>query len=36
MKTTTQLSVNGDRINQSIASLAQIGKLNNGGVKLLM
>lgn len=33
MKTTTQLLVNGDRLNNSIASLAQIGKLDNGGVK---
>ena len=31
--TTTQLIVNGDRLNQSIACLAQIGKLPNGGVK---
>jgi N-carbamoyl-L-amino-acid hydrolase len=33
MKTTARLLVNGDRLNQSIASLAQIGKLDNGGVK---
>lgn len=33
MKTTTQLLVNGDRLNQSIASLALIGRLSNGGVK---
>ena len=33
MKTTARLLVNGDRLNQSIASLAQIGKLSNGGVK---
>ena len=31
--TTTELIVNGDRLNQSIASLAQIGRLPNGGVK---
>ena len=31
--TTTGLLVNGDRLNQSIACLAQIGKLPNGGVK---
>ncbi len=31
--TTTQLLINGDRLNQSIARLAQIGKLDNGGVK---
>ena len=31
--TTTGLLVNGDRLNQSIARLAQIGKLPNGGVK---
>lgn len=30
---TTELLVNGDRLNQSIASLASIGKLENGGVK---
>jgi beta-ureidopropionase / N-carbamoyl-L-amino-acid hydrolase len=29
----TQLAVNGDRLNQSIARLAQIGALPNGGVK---
>lgn len=35
MKTTTtaQLLVNGDRLNQSIARLAQIGKLPNDGIK---
>ena len=33
MKTTTQLLVNGDRLNQSIATLARIGRLPNGGVK---
>ncbi|MGF1589656.1 MAG: Zn-dependent hydrolase [Pleurocapsa sp.] len=33
--TTTQLLINGDRLNQSIARLAQIGKLDNGGVKRL-
>ena len=33
MKTTARLLVNGDRLNRSIASLAQIGKLDNGGVK---
>ncbi len=31
--TTAQLLVNGDRLNQSIARLAEIGKLSNGGVK---
>ncbi len=31
--TTTELQVNGDRLNQSIAKLAQIGQLSNGGVK---
>ena len=31
--TTAELLVNGDRLNQSIASLANIGKLPNGGVK---
>ena len=31
--TTTDLLVNGDRLNQSIASLASIGQLPNGGVK---
>ena len=31
--TTTELIVNGDRLNQSIAFLASIGKLENGGVK---
>ena len=31
--TTTELLVNGDRLNQSIAKLAQIGQLSNGGVK---
>ncbi len=31
--TTAQLLVNGDRLNQSIAKLAEIGKLSNGGVK---
>jgi beta-ureidopropionase / N-carbamoyl-L-amino-acid hydrolase len=31
--TSTQLLVNGDRLNQSIARLSQIGKLPNGGVK---
>ena len=31
--TTVDLSVNGDRLNQSIASLASIGQLPNGGVK---
>ena len=31
--TTTQLLVNGDRLNQSIAILARIGHLPNGGVK---
>ena len=31
--TSTQLLVNGDRLNQSIARLAQIGKLADGGVK---
>ena len=30
---TTQLLINGDRLNQSITRLAQIGKLPNGGVK---
>ena len=30
---TTNLLVNGDRLNQSIATLAQIGRLPNGGVK---
>ncbi|HHP7229634.1 MAG TPA: Zn-dependent hydrolase [Xenococcaceae cyanobacterium] len=29
----TQLTINGDRLNQSIARLAQIGKLPQGGVK---
>lgn len=35
MKSTAypQLLVNGDRLNQSIAKLAQIGQLSNGGVK---
>ena len=33
LTTQTQLLVNGDRLNQSIASLAQIGQLPNGGVK---
>ena len=33
MKTTSQLLVNGDRLNQSIATLAKIGQLPNGGVK---
>ena len=33
LTTKTQLLVNGDRLNQSIASLAQIGRLPNGGVK---
>lgn len=32
-QTKTQLRVNGDRLNQSIARLAQIGKLPDGGVK---
>ena len=31
--TTANLLVNGDRLNQSIATLAQIGQLSNGGVK---
>ena len=31
--TTTDLLVNGDRLNESIASLASIGQLSNGGVK---
>ncbi len=31
--TTAQLLVNGDRLNQSITSLASIGQLANGGVK---
>ncbi|HEY9771726.1 MAG TPA: Zn-dependent hydrolase [Coleofasciculaceae cyanobacterium] len=31
--TTTQLLIDGDRLNQSIARLAQIGKLDNNGVK---
>ncbi len=31
--TTAQLLVNGDLLNQSIARLAEIGKLSNGGVK---
>ena len=31
--TTAELLVNGERLNQSIASLASIGKLDNGGVK---
>ncbi|WP_319422819.1 Zn-dependent hydrolase [Pleurocapsa sp. FMAR1] len=31
--TTAQLQVNGDRLNQSITSLASIGQLANGGVK---
>ena len=31
--TRNQLLINGDRLNQSIASLAQIGQLPNGGVK---
>ena len=31
--TTARLLVNGDRLNQSIAKLAQIGQLSNGGVK---
>ncbi|MEL7011423.1 MAG: Zn-dependent hydrolase [Cyanobacteria bacterium J06648_1] len=31
--TTAELLVNGDRLNQSIASLASIGQLPNGGVK---
>ena len=31
--TTTELLVNGNRLNQSIATLANIGKLDNGGVK---
>ena len=31
--TTANLMVNGDRLNQSIASLASIGQLPNGGVK---
>ena len=31
--TTPRLLVNGDRLNQSIAKLAQIGQLSNGGVK---
>ena len=33
LTTKTQLLVNGDRLNQSIASLASIGQLPNGGVK---
>ncbi len=33
LSTTTQLLVNSDRLNQSIARLAQIGQLPNGGVK---
>ncbi|MEL6442411.1 MAG: Zn-dependent hydrolase [Cyanobacteria bacterium J06621_8] len=33
LTTKTQLLVNGDRLNQSIAQLAQIGQLSNGGVK---
>lgn len=32
-QTKTQLKINGDRLNQSIARLAQIGKLPDGGVK---
>ncbi|MEM9272406.1 MAG: Zn-dependent hydrolase [Cyanobacteria bacterium P01_F01_bin.143] len=32
-QTETQLRINGDRLNQSIARLAQIGKLPDGGVK---
>ena len=32
-QTKTQLRVNGDRLNQSINNLAQIGKLPDGGVK---
>ncbi|MGL4880487.1 MAG: Zn-dependent hydrolase, partial [Waterburya sp.] len=32
-KTKAQLLINGDRLNQSIACLAQIGKLPDGGVK---
>lgn len=32
-RTTTQLLINGDRLNQSIATLASIGSLTNGGVK---
>ena len=31
--TTARLLVNGDRLNRSIAKLAQIGQLSNGGVK---
>ena len=31
--TTAELLVNGNRLNHSIATLASIGKLNNGGVK---
>ena len=31
--TTAELLVNGDRLNQSILKLAEIGKLKNGGVK---
>lgn len=33
LTTKTQLLVNGDRLNRSIARLAQIGQLHNGGVK---
>ena len=33
LTTKTRLLVNGDRLNQSIARLAQIGQLSNGGVK---
>jgi beta-ureidopropionase / N-carbamoyl-L-amino-acid hydrolase len=32
-RTTTQLLINGDRLNQSIATLESIGSLTNGGVK---
>ncbi|MBD1842331.1 Zn-dependent hydrolase [Cyanobacteria bacterium FACHB-63] len=32
LSTTTRLSINGDRLNRSIADLASIGKLENGGV----
>ncbi|MGF1542574.1 MAG: Zn-dependent hydrolase [Pleurocapsa sp.] len=31
--TSTQLMINGDRLNKSIARLSQIGKLSNGGVR---
>ena len=33
LSTITRLLVNGDRLNQTITRLAQIGKLDNGGVK---